>query len=292
LPLLTTLASLSQTPASNAADGTVDAPSTLDNQVNLLASFIALLRDGSGLTTGVGNLGQCRLTKSGANLLLSPFNGNGLTVNGVACKIPSAGVTLAPTAFAATTTYYIYAVAASGAINSLEGSTTAPTIDIASGIAIKTGDVNRTLVGMARTTTGPAWLDTANNRYVISWFNRRPIFLTVATSPVTYAGTITEGNGSDRLNFITWANDPIQGNVQVQVNGGSTVSLAAQNLDGTSSSPVFFTSQGYFSASPSWWGISPADGAHFLAFYIGTNNVNTSTWLGGGASTNNAIILG
>jgi len=49
MALLTTLASLSQTAASNVADGATDAPSTIDQQVNLLASFIAQLRDGNGL---------------------------------------------------------------------------------------------------------------------------------------------------------------------------------------------------------------------------------------------------
>lgn len=57
MALYTTLASLSQTAASNAADGTADAPSTIDNQLNLLASFIAQLRDGSGFT----GIGQGRL---------------------------------------------------------------------------------------------------------------------------------------------------------------------------------------------------------------------------------------
>jgi len=52
VPLYTDIASLSQTPASNAADGTTDAPSTIDNNMNLLASFIAKLRDGVGYTAG------------------------------------------------------------------------------------------------------------------------------------------------------------------------------------------------------------------------------------------------
>lgn len=52
MPLYTDIASLSQTPASNAADGTTDAPSTIDNNMNLLASFIAKLRDGVGYTAG------------------------------------------------------------------------------------------------------------------------------------------------------------------------------------------------------------------------------------------------
>lgn len=48
MALYTTLASLSQTPASNAADGATDAPSTIDNNMNLLASFTAQLRDSLG----------------------------------------------------------------------------------------------------------------------------------------------------------------------------------------------------------------------------------------------------
>lgn len=47
MPLYTDLESLSQTPGANAADGSVDAPSTIDNNMNFLASFIARLRDGN-----------------------------------------------------------------------------------------------------------------------------------------------------------------------------------------------------------------------------------------------------
>lgn len=51
MSLYSTLASLSQTAASNAADGSVDAPSTVDQQLNLLASFCAQLRDGTNFPT-------------------------------------------------------------------------------------------------------------------------------------------------------------------------------------------------------------------------------------------------
>lgn len=54
MSLFTTLASLSQTAASNAADGSADPPSTIDNQLNLLASFVAQLRDGNGFTAQLG----------------------------------------------------------------------------------------------------------------------------------------------------------------------------------------------------------------------------------------------
>lgn len=171
MALLGTLASLSQTAASNAADGSVDPPSTLDQQVNSLASYSAQLRDGNGFATGVGYLGQCRLVKSGSNLVLQRYNGVGLTINGVAYAIPSAGVSLAPTGSAGTN-YNIYAYMNAGTMT-LEASTTAHATDSTTGVEIKSGDATRTLVGKARPIAGPAWADSATQRFVISWFNRR-----------------------------------------------------------------------------------------------------------------------
>lgn len=53
MPLFTSLAALSQTAASNPPDGSVDAPSTIDDQLRLLGSFIAQLRDGVGFSTSL-----------------------------------------------------------------------------------------------------------------------------------------------------------------------------------------------------------------------------------------------
>lgn len=50
MALFTTLAALSQTAASNAPDGAVDAPSTIDDNLRLLASFVAQLRDANGFS--------------------------------------------------------------------------------------------------------------------------------------------------------------------------------------------------------------------------------------------------
>ena len=60
MALYSSLASLSQTAASNAADGSVDAPSTIDQQTNLLASFVAQLRDGIGFTGQLGTKNRIR----------------------------------------------------------------------------------------------------------------------------------------------------------------------------------------------------------------------------------------
>lgn len=81
MALYTTLASLSQTPASNAPDGSVDAPSTIDDQLRLLGSFTALLRDGkpgtaevdvaSAATTDVGAANSSLVRVTGTTTITS-----------------------------------------------------------------------------------------------------------------------------------------------------------------------------------------------------------------------------
>jgi hypothetical protein len=52
-------------------------------------------------------LGQCQLTKSGSNLLLSPFRGNRLTINSALETVPDAGVTLSTGGLSATTLLHL-----------------------------------------------------------------------------------------------------------------------------------------------------------------------------------------
>jgi hypothetical protein len=119
--------------------------------------------------------GGCgRLTKSGSNLLFSPFNGNLISINGNFEEIPDAGVTLGVGGLSASTTYRIYAFMSAGTLT-LEASTTVHATQAGTGIEIKSGDATRTLVGMARTNGSTAWEDSATKRLVLSWFNRRAI---------------------------------------------------------------------------------------------------------------------
>lgn len=158
--------------------------------------------------------GQCRLTKSSTNLLLSPYGGNQIMINGAAQTVPDAGVTLAATSLTPNTTYNIY-VFMSGGTMTLEASTTAHATDTASGnkgVEIKSGDATRTLVGMARIITGPAWVDTDAQRFVISWFNRRTITGTnifTANRNTTTGSTYTEVNSEIRNEFLTWADESV-----------------------------------------------------------------------------------
>jgi len=159
-------------------------------------------------TFASGPWGQCQLTKSGANLLLSPYNGSYLFIGGLFYPIPLAGVTLAPPA-TTNTLYYIYAYMNSG-VMTLEASTTAPAADATYGNQIKTGDGSRALVGMAYTRTN-AWLDTAAARFVISYFNRRNLGLLnwFTTSRTTSSASFVEINSEIRCEFLTWADEAV-----------------------------------------------------------------------------------
>ncbi|VTU36991.1 tail fiber protein [Variovorax sp. PBL-E5] len=53
MALITTLAACNTNPALNGPDGTTDLPSTLDDAIRLALSFIAQLRDGAGIPTGM-----------------------------------------------------------------------------------------------------------------------------------------------------------------------------------------------------------------------------------------------
>ena len=149
-----------------------------------------------------------RLTKSGANLLLSPLNGNALPIDGTNETVPSAGVTLTAAGLVINTDHFIYAFMA-GATMTLEASTTGHAVDAATGVEIKAGDSTRTLVGMARPIAGPAWVDTPAQRFVISWFNRRTITARKfhETQETTTSTVVVEINVGYRAEFLTWADE-------------------------------------------------------------------------------------
>lgn len=173
--------------------------------------------------------GQCRLTKSGANLLLSPCDGNLLTIDGIAYEIPDAGVTLGGSV-AADGFYYIYAYMSAG-VMTLEASTTARAASTKAGnkgMQIKSGDDSRTLVGAAYNQTD-AWTDTFNSRLVLSWFNRRDITgrAWLTTNRTVAAFGPQEIHTEARVYFICWADEA----VHAHANGTASNSNAFQTTD-------------------------------------------------------------
>ncbi len=212
-------------------DGSVSTTKIIDGAVTamkLAPDIIASVAASIGLP-----IGQCYLSLSGANLLLSPYNGNKLMIGGAPYAIPPVGVTLSAAGLAANTTYYVYACVASTAIT-LELATTAPVTDT-NGVMIKTGDATRTLVGMVRTNASAAFVDSRSQRFVLSWFNRRPkeIRTNFTANRQILSTTLVEIDPEIRASFLVWAGDV----VQTTFNGGayanaSTTGYAALAFDG------------------------------------------------------------
>lgn len=265
-----------------------------------------LVTNGSGITTNTDNRPQfgghetivppsvqCRLTKSGANLLLSPVNGNKLTINSAIETIPDAGVTLAATSLSVGTTYFIYAFMSAGTMT-LEASTTGHATQAGTGVEIKSGDGTRTLVGMARVITGPAWADTATQRFVLSWFNRRVKhgLNAFAADRTTTSTTDVELSSSERVEFLTWADEAVPAFVS------GTMKQSAANpaqiytkLGLDDATPE----EGYARLDPATepnsivpigisTGLSMAEGYHYITVVGRVASSGTGTWHGGGTA--------
>lgn len=160
--------------------------------------------------------GQCRLTLNGSNLLLSPYMGNVLTVNGLPREIPAAGISLAASN-TANTFVYIYAYMSTVTTMALELSTTGYSFNTALGINVKSTDASRTLVGAAYTDTGGAWADTDGKLWVLSFFNRKrktsKVNPNIGSTYNTFATVTvsTEVNTLYRNQFISWADEVPEG---------------------------------------------------------------------------------
>lgn len=205
------------------------------------------LSDLPSISTAVKNLGlrlgQCILSKVSTNLVLTPRDGNLLTVNGVANTVPDAGVSLAATGLTPGTLYYIYATATGGAINALQASTTAPAISTTAGnkgVKIKTGDDTRTLVGMARPITGPAWQDAAAQRFVRSYFNEPGVAITGAatTAAAGASTTYVEVATAARAEFLLWSGEIVDVSCLGTMTDSSGPNSMAANIGIDSASAV------------------------------------------------------
>lgn len=233
--------------------------------------------------------GQCRLVKSGANLVLQRMDGLWLAINDKMYAVPSAGVSLAATGLTPSTLYYIYAWM-NGATMTLEASTTGPATDTNTGVRIKTSDATRTLVGMARVITGPAWQDTAAQRFVLSYFNRRPIQTSAffSTGRSTTSGSFVEVNTEIRNEFLSWSDNAAtfwaSGGVSNSTAAATTAS--ALGLDGTTplegtngpSMPTGINNQ-VLPLGMTTVIAAPSEGYHYVTL-LGAVTVGTGSWSG------------
>lgn len=252
------------------------------------------LGDKISATTGDGRYapqhGQCRLSKSGANVVLLPYNGNKLVINGVMQAIPGAGVSLAPTGLTVSTVYYVYAYM-NGAVMTLEASTTGHSTDSTTGVEIKTGDATRTLVGMVRPITGPAFQDTSAQRFVRTWFNDPGIagLSSFTANRQTTSTSYVELHSEIRNEFLCWSGEVVVvGGSGISSQTSSGLNSVAVGFDGISNLELGSYSAGYVGAAGGFAvpytinlpkpGLS--EGYHYVTL-AGKVQSGTGTWSGG-----------
>lgn len=162
--------------------------------------------------------GDCRLALVGSDLTLLPFKGNQITISSVNRSIPNSGAVVTSSGASPDTLYYIYAYYTGGAVT-LEKSTTAYATDASTGVAIKSGDSTKVLVGMARTNGSSAWA------LVRSYFNDDGFVSRghLSTERMITSATFIEVNSEIRVGFLVWDKETVtlQVNGTVRTDGGS-----------------------------------------------------------------------
>lgn len=186
--------------------------------------------------------GQCYLALNGANLQLSPDNGQNIVIDGVQYPIPATGPTLAPTALTPGSAYYIYASISTGAIvlsASLTGHETSSTTGNV-GTEIMIGDNTKSFVGFWLVATGPVWSTVPTQG--LSWFNKKTKFnrTTFSTIRTTTSNSLVEINSEIRNSFIIFAGQTVKWFVNGEIaNSAGPGSVLAAAFNGTSPEPVY-----------------------------------------------------
>ncbi|WP_322029103.1 hypothetical protein [Paraburkholderia sp. J76] len=185
--------------------------------------------------------GQCRLSYASATaLILKPYNGQCLNIDGTVQQIPRAGVTLPNTGLAASTLYYIYAAWSGNAI-ALSASTTGHST-AANGVETMTGNAALTLVGMCYTNASAQFVQTSTIQTVRSYFNRPACLLATATfvNSTTNQSATALGGG---FAWLSWADEqPFIQAVGYAANGTAGCGWgAALSIDGTTGSSTTAT---------------------------------------------------
>lgn len=231
--------------------------------------------------------GAALLSLSGGNLVLTRKNGKTVPINGANQIIPAAGVSLAPTGATPLQLNYIYAFMNAG-VMTLERSTTAYSIDANTGIAIKTGDPTRTLVGMAQADTGPVWVDSPSKRWVRSWFNDFGVrlFANFTANRTTTSTTYVELNSEIRCQALLWAGEVFEATGAGSAGNNASIqrNLTSLGFDGATPEPngtLSILNAANDTTAYCCQGLKTglSEGSHYVTL-LGQVNGNTGTWYG------------
>jgi hypothetical protein len=251
------------------------------------------------------NVGTSRLFRNSATSLFLDQGTVPINVNGTFRLKATDYVTISNSGLSASTRYYVYAYWNAGAI-ALELSTTGHDLDVASGVEIKNADRTRTLVGMLFTNGSSEFVDSSAQRFLISWFSRRPVMgrNNLAADKTTTSSTYVELDSTKRVEFLSWGLVP---------DGNSNVLMIVAGAYQISAVPNFITSSiGVGSAteedfSSVFYGTPPAaninypfsttiwkavgEGYSYATLLGAVGGGATGTWIGGAGSNPSRILI-
>jgi hypothetical protein len=234
------------------------------------------------------NAGRLEYTNT-TTLTFKPYKGGYVCFpSGTSLPIGSAGKTLSATGLTIDQLYYIYAYDDSGTL-ALEASTTGHSADTTTGIEIKTGDATRVLVGMAEIvdlgSSTPGFADSATQRLVASWNNRRQRQLLgeFTTDRTTNSLSFIELNTEIRVQFVTWGDGVAAALAVSCYNSGNSQTHVGISLGGATSGDgvVATQAQGSIFRSCCVSGQLPTSVGYNYLTVIAKVGAGTSTYKGG-----------
>lgn len=176
---------------------------------------------GSGTLTSIAPRECGRLTfVSTTAIKFAPFKGDLIKINGALFQIPAAGIAGGANTsiflngtggqnLAASTLYYVYAFSNSGTVTfdfSTTSHVTSSTVTNV-GVEVQSSTDTRSLIGMVFTNSSSQFVD----MQTASWFNRRNknTSVAIAANQAVSTNTFTEFNTSNRITFVTWADETV-----------------------------------------------------------------------------------
>lgn len=245
---------------------------------------------------------------SATTVSFAPYAGSYIQINGVVQPIPPAGVVgLANTSvfvngvaaqnLAASTVYYVYAFMNAGVLTADFSTTThvtSPTLGNA-GTEIKSGDDTRSLIGIIRTNASSQFVDSATQRFVLSWFNPAALVLTnnITANKSTTSATFVEWDATKRVEFLVWSSSVVSASLFGTSSFSNTAANAALGIgfDGIAGEPQQTGLQGALNVhiSLSLNKVGLAEGYHYATPLFASGG-GTCTIYGGTPSPTNPSV--
>jgi hypothetical protein len=233
-----------------------------------------------GRTDSIGpGGGHCYLWTVNNALILYPWEGNQIWINGTARTIPDGGTAAVPPTpgYAMDTTYNVYAWW--DGLNILLDVSTAPHAQTG-GHMHKSGDISRTLVGMARLLAGPIWGTTQKQRFLLTKFapsvGQASGFFTAPRTMAVPHEAFIEIHSEIRTEFLCWSWEQtivsMSGTALVSTPGTSMSTFMVSDVGSlTGNVSTSAITNEYVNMSTTWAG-GFADGYHYVTLHAANNN--------------------